>query len=46
MVDKTILKKLKISTKKAQLNDWRRVVKAKLLPEKEIKCRLLVNILN
>ena len=36
MVDKTILKKLKISTKKAQLNDWRRVVKAKLLPEKEI----------
>ena len=35
-VDKTILKKLKISTKKAQLNDWRRVVKAKLLPEKEI----------
>ena len=36
MVDKTILKKLKISTKKAQLNDWRKVVKAKLLPEKEI----------
>ena len=36
MVDKTILNKLKISTKKAQLNDWRRVVKAKLLPEKEI----------
>ncbi len=36
MVDKTILKKLKISTKKAQLNDWRRVVKAKLLPEKEV----------
>ena len=36
MVDRTILKKLKISTKKAQLNDWRRVVKAKLLPEKEI----------
>ena len=36
MVDKTILKKLKIITKKAQLNDWRRVVKAKLLPEKEV----------
>ena len=36
MVDKTILKKLNIITKKAQLNDWRRVVKAKLLPEKEV----------
>ena len=35
-VDKTILKKLKINTKQAQLNDWKRVVKAKLLPEKEV----------
>lgn len=35
-VDKTILKKLKINTKQAHLNDWKRVVKAKLLPEKEV----------
>ena len=35
-VDKTILKKLKINTKQAKLNDWKRVVKAKLLPEKEV----------
>ncbi len=35
-VDKTILKKLKINTRQAQLNDWKRVVKAKLLPEKEV----------
>tara|TARA_Y100000992_G_scaffold289473_1_gene244064 strand:+ start:152 stop:1777 length:1626 start_codon:yes stop_codon:yes gene_type:complete len=35
-VDKTILEKLKIKTKNPQLNDWKRVVKAKLLPEKEV----------
>ena len=35
-VDKTILEKLKIKSKNPQLNDWRRVVKAKLLPEKEV----------
>ena len=35
-VDKTILEKLKIKSKNPQLNDWKRVVKAKLLPEKEV----------
>ena len=35
-VDKTILEKLKIKSKNHQLNDWKRVVKAKLLPEKEV----------
>ena len=35
-VDKTILEKLKIKSKNPQLSDWRRVVKAKLLPEKEV----------
>ena len=35
-VDDTILKKLNLKTKKPNLNDWKRVVKAKLLPEKEV----------
>ena len=35
-VDDTILKKLNLKIKKPNLNDWRRVVKAKLLPEKEV----------
>ena len=35
-VDKTIIDKLRIQSKNPQLNDWKRVVKAKLLPEKEI----------
>ena len=35
-VDKTIIEKLRIQSKNPQLNDWKRVVKAKLLPEKEI----------
>ncbi len=35
-VDKTILEKLRIKSKNPQLNDWKRVVKAKLLPEKEV----------
>ena len=35
-VDETILKKLKVKTKKPNLNDWKRVVKSKLLPEKEV----------
>jgi len=35
-VDKTILEKLKIKSKNPQLSDWKRVVKAKLLPEKEV----------
>ena len=35
-VDKTILEKLKIKSKNPQLNDWKRVVRAKLLPEKEV----------
>ena len=35
-VDKTILEKLKIKSKNPQLSDWSRVVKAKLLPEKEV----------
>ncbi len=35
-VDKTILEKLKIKSKNPQLNDWKRVVKAKLLPEKVV----------
>ena len=35
-VDKTIINKLRIQSKNPQLNDWKRVVKAKLLPEKEI----------
>ena len=35
-VDKTIIEKLRIQSKKPQLNDWKRVVKAKLLPEKEV----------
>ena len=32
-VDKTILEKLKIKTNNPKLNDWKRVIKAKLLPE-------------
>ena len=35
-VDKTIIKKLKIKTKKPNLNDWKNVVKAKLRPDKEV----------
>jgi CTP synthase len=35
-VDKTIIEKLRIHSKNPQLNDWKRVVKAKLLPEKEV----------
>ncbi len=35
-VDEIILKKLKVRTKKPNLNDWKRVVKSKLLPEKEV----------
>ena len=35
-VDKTIIEKLKIKTKHPNLNDWKRVVKAKLMPEKEV----------
>ena len=35
-VDDTILKKLNLKKKKPNLNDWKRVVKAKLLPEKEV----------
>jgi len=35
-VDKIILEKLKIKTKKPNLNDWKGVVKAKLVPEKEV----------
>ena len=35
-VDDTILKKLNLKIKKPNLNDWKRVVKAKLLPEKEV----------
>ena len=35
-VDETIIKKLKIKTKKPNLNDWKNVVKAKLLPDKEV----------
>ncbi len=35
-VDKTIIEKLKIKAKQPNLNDWRRVVKAKLMPEKEV----------
>ena len=35
-VDKTILDKLNIKSKDPKLNDWKRVVKAKLLPEKEV----------
>ncbi len=35
-VDKTILDKLNIKSKNPKLNDWKRVVKAKLLPEKEV----------
>ena len=35
-VDETILKKLNLKIKKPNLNDWKRVVKAKLLPEKEV----------
>ena len=35
-VDKTIIEKLKIKAKKPNLNDWKRVVKAKLMPEKEV----------
>ena len=35
-VDKAILEKLKIKTNKPKLNDWKRVVKAKLHPEKEV----------
>tara|TARA_B100000927_G_scaffold170092_1_gene137163 strand:- start:709 stop:2340 length:1632 start_codon:yes stop_codon:yes gene_type:complete len=35
-VDEIILKKLKVETKKPNLNDWKRVVKSKLLPEKEV----------
>ena len=35
-VDDTILKKLNLKIKKPNLSDWKRVVKAKLLPEKEV----------
>ena len=35
-VDKTIIEKLKIRAKQPNLNDWKRVVKAKLMPEKEV----------
>ena len=35
-VDKTIIEKLKIQSKQPNLNDWKRVVKAKLMPEKEV----------
>ena len=35
-VDDTILKKLNLKIKKPNLNDWKRVVKAKLRPEKEV----------
>jgi CTP synthase len=35
-VDRTIIEKLRIQSKSPQLNDWKRVVKAKLLPEKEV----------
>ncbi len=35
-VDKIILKKLNVKTKKPNLNDWKRVVKAKLHPVKEV----------
>ena len=35
-VDKTILEKLRIKTNNPKLNDWKRVVKAKLLPEREV----------
>ena len=35
-VDKTIIEKLKIKAKNPNLNDWRRVVKAKLLPKHEV----------
>ena len=35
-VDKAILEKLKITTNNPKLNDWKRVVKAKLHPENEV----------
>ena len=35
-VDKTILNKLKIQTTTPKLNDWKRVIKAKLQPEREV----------
>jgi len=35
-VDEIILKKLNIKTKKPNLNDWKRVIKAKLHPVKEV----------
>ena len=35
-VDKTIIEKLKIKAIQPNLNDWKRVVKAKLMPEKEV----------
>ena len=35
-VDKTILEKLRIKTNNPKLNDWKRVVKAKLLPERDV----------
>ena len=35
-VDKTILNKLKVKTTNPKLNDWKRVIKAKLLPEREV----------
>ncbi len=35
-VDETIIKKLKIKTKKPNLSDWKNVVKAKLRPDKEV----------
>jgi len=35
-VDKTIIEKLKIKAKNPNLNDWKRVVKAKLLPKHEV----------
>ena len=35
-VDKTILDKLNIKSREPKLNDWKRVVRAKLLPEREV----------
>ena len=35
-VDKTILNKLKIQTTNPKLNDWKRVIRAKLQPEREV----------
>ena len=35
-VDQIIIDKLKIKSQKPKLNDWKRVIKAKLLPEREV----------